>query len=52
MYEVFRDRAIENGIYKGSPEPLTRVHRNFYDKYVRTIKRGESPVPEVKDERL
>ena len=34
-YEMFRDRAIQSGLYKGSPEPLPRIHSRYYDKYVR-----------------
>ena len=35
VYDVFRNQAIDSGLYKEKPEPLPRVHRNYYDKYIR-----------------
>lgn len=32
---MFRDRAVQSGLYKGSPEPLPHIHSRYYDKYVR-----------------
>ena len=34
-YEAFREQAIESGLYKKSPEPLPRIHKQYYDKYIR-----------------
>lgn len=35
MYDVFREQAIESGLFKQTAEPLPRLHRNYYDKYIR-----------------
>jgi len=32
---MFKEKAILSGLYKGSPEPLPRIHAKFYDRYVR-----------------
>lgn len=34
-YDVFREQALESGLYKLPKEPLPRIHRNYYDKYIR-----------------
>lgn len=35
MYDVFREKAVDSGIFKQTAEPLPRVHHNYYDKYIR-----------------
>lgn len=42
-YDIFREQAAKSGLYKATEEPLPRIHRNYYDRYIRGTQGTPTP---------
>lgn len=45
-YDLFRDKALQSGLYKATDQPLPHIHRNYYDKYIKSTQNGSRFITE------
>lgn len=45
-YDLFRDKALMSGLYKATDQPLPHIHRNYYDKYIKSTQYGSRLMPD------
>lgn len=45
-FDLFRDKALQSGLYKATDQPLPHIHRNYYDKYIKSTHNGSRFITE------
>jgi hypothetical protein len=51
-FDLFRDKALQSGLYKATDQPLPHIHRNYYDKYIKSTHHGSRFITERSNSQL